>query len=313
MRTIYAIGETTYDIVFRNGQPSLGVVGGSALNTAVSLGRLKLPVHFISRFGNDTIGNLSATFLTDNGVDCSYISRFDGQSRIALAFLDEANNASYQFYHGNKSPRIAFPQVKGDDIVHFGSLNALNNKGRKNLLRFLGKASKEGAIIIYDPNIRNVSEVDRETIIAKVEENISLSTIIKGSTQDFIRLYGTSDSDTLFRKFSKLGVKALFITDGDQPTLLKTNLIEKSYNVEPVEAVSTIGAGDNFTAGVIYGLWKNNISTSHIDSTNEQVWDDIVAFGHRFACEVCLSEMNYISEGFANTLTVYSVSGVAIG
>jgi fructokinase len=300
MRKIYAIGETTYDIVFRNGQPNRGVVGGSALNTAVSLGRLKLPVHFISRFGNDTIGNLSATFLTGNGVDCSYIARYDGQSRIALAFLDGANNASYQFYHGNKSPRITFPQVKGDDIVHFGSLNALNNKGRKNLLGFLGKASKAGAIVIYDPNIRNVSEADRATIIAKVEENMALSTIVKGSTQDFIRLYGTSNSDTLFQKFSALGVKALFITDGDQPTQLMTNLLEKSYNVEPIEAISTIGAGDNFSAGVIYGLWKNNITSGNINTIEEQVWDGIVAYGHRFAREVCLSEMNYISEGFAN-------------
>jgi fructokinase len=303
MRRIYAIGETTYDILFRNGQPSSGAVGGSALNTAVSLGRLKLPVHFISRFGNDTIGNLSATFLTDNGVDCRYISRFDGQSRIALAFLDEANNASYQFYHGNKSPQLHFPSITKNDIVAFGSLNALNDKGRKNLLSFLEKASKEGAIVIYDPNIRNVSEAERATIIAKVEENISLSTIIKGSTQDFIRLYGTSDCDTLFQKFSTLGVKAMFITDGDQPTLLKTNLLEKHYNVEPIEAISTIGAGDNFTGGVIYGLWKNNISASNIDSTNEQIWDDIVAYGHRFAREVCLSEMNYISVGFANTLS----------
>lgn len=300
MKNIYTVGETTYDIVFKNNQPSHAVVGGSALNTAVSLGRLKLPVHFISRFGNDTIGNLSAKFLTENCVDCRYISRFDGQSRIALAFLDEANNASYQFYHGNKSPRIAFPQVKTDDIIHFGSLNALNNKGRKNLLNFLGKASSIGAIVIYDPNIRNISENEKAAIAAKVEENMALSTIVKGSTQDFIRLYGTSDSISLFQKFSKLGVKALFITDGDQPTHFITNKLNKSYNVEPIEAISTIGAGDNFSAGVIYGIWKNNISANTIDSVEEQVWDEIVAHGHRFAREVCLSEMNYISEGFAN-------------
>jgi len=300
MKNIFAVGETTYDIVFKNNQPSHAVVGGSALNTAVSLGRLKLPVHFISRIGNDTIGNLSAKFLTENGVDCRYISRFDGQSRIALAFLDEANNASYQFYHGNKSPRIAFPQVKVDDIVHFGSLNALNNKGRKNLLSFLGKASKVGAIVIYDPNIRNVSDADRATTIAKVEENMALSTIVKGSTQDFIRLYGTSDCDMLFQKFRNFGVKALFITDGDQPTILKTELLEKSYNIQPVEAISTIGAGDNFSAGIIYGLWKNNILSNNIETTDEQVWDEIVSYAHRFAREVCLSEMNYITEEFAN-------------
>jgi len=301
MRKIYAIGETTFDIVFKNDQPFRSVVGGSALNTAVSLGRLKLPVCFISRFGNDNIGDLSKAFLIDNGVDCSHVARFDGQSRIALAFLDENNNARYQFYHGNKSPRLAFPRVTKNDIINFGSLNALNPKGRKNLLIFLKKATKENVLVVYDPNIRNFSENERAGIITKVEENIALSTIVKGSTQDFIRLYGTSDPKVLFSNFSKLGIKALIVTDGDQPTHLKTNMVEKSYNVEPVEAISTIGAGDNFTAGIIFGLWKNELFSEDIDSVDENCWDEIIGFGNRFAVEVCKSEDNYISEEFAKT------------
>jgi fructokinase len=300
MRSIYAIGETTFDIVFRDNNPFRGVVGGSSLNTAVSLGRLQLPVSFISRFGNDTIGDLSAAFLIENGVNCRYISRFEGQSRIALAFLDKNNNASYQFYHGNKSPRLTFPPITKNDIITFGSLNAIANKGRKNLLNFLTKASNVNAITVYDPNIRNIEETERESIVLKVEENIALSTIVKGSTEDFVRLYGTSDCKLLFKKFSNLGVKALFITNGDRPVTLITNRFKKSYQVKKVDTVSTIGAGDNFTAGVIFGLWGENISAGNIDSTDEKLWDEIVAYGCHFAREVCLSESNYISEEFAS-------------
>jgi fructokinase len=300
MRKIYAIGETTYDIVFRNNQPIRGVVGGSTLNSAVSLGRLQLPVYFLSRFGNDYIGDLSAKFLSENGVDCRFISRFEGQSRIALAFLDENNNASYQFYQGNKTPRLTFPKATKNDIILFGSLNAIKTKGRKELLNFLNKSSRENAFIIYDPNIRNFNENEREEIITKVEENSSFSTIVKGSTQDFMRLYGTSDATVLFSKFSILGIKALIITDGDKPTILKTNHIKKSYPVEPIEAISTIGAGDNFTAGIIFGLWKNKLLAEDLDSADECWWDEIIGFGNRFAVEVCKSQDNYISKEFVS-------------
>jgi len=302
MRKVYAIGETTYDIVFRDNQPVHGVVGGSTLNTAVSLGRLQLPICFLSRFGNDHIGDLSAKFLSENGVDCRYITRFKGQSRVALAFLDENKNASYQFYQDNKTPRLTFPTVTSNDIILFGSLNAIKNNGRKPLLKFLEKSSHNKAIIVYDPNIRNFDENERAEIIAKVEENISLSTIVKGSTQDFIRLYGTCDASILFAKFSLLGIHALIITDGDKPTILKTNQIEKSYPVEPVETISTIGAGDNFTAGVIYGLYQQSVTPENFDHIDEVSWDKIISLGEQFAAEVCLSESNYITKNFVSKL-----------
>lgn len=300
MRNIYAIGETTYDIIFRNNQPCSGGVGGSALNTAVSLGRLNLPVYFISRFGNDQVGDLSASFLTDNGVDCSFIARFNDQSRIALAFLDENNNASYQFYQRNKSPRLTFPLVSQNDIINFGSLNAIKDKGRRDLLGFLSKASHVKATIIYDPNIRNFREVEREEIISKVEKNISFSTIVKGSAEDFIRLYGSSNPEWLFSRFCAFGIKALIITCGNKPTILVTNNLHKSYPVHPVTTISTIGAGDNFTAGVIFGLWKNSINAATFNWNEETKWDEIIGHANRFASEVCRSEYNYISKKFAD-------------
>jgi fructokinase len=295
MRRIFAIGETTYDIVFRNNRPCGGSVGGSVLNSAVSLGRLKLPVFFLSRFGNDYIGDLSAKFLTENGIDCRYVVRFDGQSRIALAFLDENNNASYQFYQGNKTPRLIYPQVTGEDLIIFGSLNAIKDKGRKELIKFLSEAAEKKTIVMYDPNIRNFSQEERLEVIRKVEENCSMSTILKGSKEDFERLYERADADFLFSKFTGSGLKILMITNGDKPVVLKTANFEKSYPVQEVNVVSAIGAGDNFNAGVIYGLWKNSVMKDHLDHLDENTWDEIIGYGIRFSSEVCSSEENYIS------------------
>ena len=39
-RNIYTIGETLFDIIFKNGQPQAGKAGGAMLNSSVSLGRI---------------------------------------------------------------------------------------------------------------------------------------------------------------------------------------------------------------------------------------------------------------------------------
>jgi fructokinase len=87
------------DIIFKNGQPQAAKAGGSVLNSAVSIGRMGLPVSFISEYGNDAVGDLIDDFLKSNGVDPSNVYRHkDGSTSLALAFLNEKNDASYTFY-----------------------------------------------------------------------------------------------------------------------------------------------------------------------------------------------------------------------
>ena len=64
----YTIGETVIDLIFKNMQPQAAKVGGSALNTSVSLGRLGNRVSFISEIGTDELGDWCKRFLADNGV-----------------------------------------------------------------------------------------------------------------------------------------------------------------------------------------------------------------------------------------------------
>jgi fructokinase len=300
MSNIYAVGETTYDIVFKNNQPSHAIVGGSALNTAVSLGRIGLPIHFISRLGNDKIGDLSIRFLIDNGVKTENIIRFKGNSRISLAFLDNENNAEYQFYQIQQPSSLEFPEPTGDDILLFGSSNAIQDEGRNNLLSFLKQAFGKRVLTIYDPNIR---ETDKNKLTGnrqKVEENMQFTQILKGSEQDFYRLYNTSDAEIIFSKVKLFGIKALIVTAGEYPVRLITGQIAKTYPLESVKTISTIGAGDNFTAGMIAGFYKHHVSIENLNSVTENCWDEIISFGNSFANEVCRSDDNYISTRFAS-------------
>ena len=96
---IYTIGETVIDLIFKNMQPQAAKVGGSALNTSVSLGRLGNQVSFISEIGADEFGAWCTQFLAENGVDTAHLVQYsDKKTSLAIAFLNEQNDAHYQFY-----------------------------------------------------------------------------------------------------------------------------------------------------------------------------------------------------------------------
>ena len=63
---------------------------------------------------------------------------------------------------------------------------------------------------------------------------------------------------------------------------LRTNLVNKDYPVAPLQAVSTIGAGDNFNAGLIYGLLKYDVRYRDLNNLNEEIWDKIIQCGKDF-------------------------------
>jgi fructokinase len=66
-----------------------------------------------------------------------------------------------------------------------------------------------------------------------------------------------------------------------------------------METVSTIGAGDNFNAGFIFGMLKNNITRRDIENgLTEEQWDHIIACAQDFSAAACQSIYNYISKEF---------------
>ena len=73
------------------------------------------------------------------------------------------------------------------------------------------------------------------------------------------------------------------------------------YPVDTTDTVSTIGAGDNFNAGFIYGLLRQGITRDHLDrGLTQQQWDGLIADALAFAAESCKSIYNYISVDFGN-------------
>jgi len=305
MRKIFAIGETVYDIIFKDGRIQAGKAGGSMLNTSVSLGRTKQSVHFISEVGNDYPGNLILIFLRDNSVFTEYISRFDeGQTPIAIAFLDSDQNAKYSFYKNYPERRLqqTFPAVTKDDIVLFGSFFSISPEVRKQVVAFITDAQSKGAIVIYDPNIRKPHRKEIPTMIPMICENFAFADIIRASHEDFEAMFDINTPHEAFDLIGKHGNASLIYTRGDKSVSLRNKNHSLEFPVAKIEVVSTIGAGDNFNAGIITALIHHGLFRSDINMLSPETWRSIVSNGISFSQEVCKSYDNYISEAFAEKL-----------
>jgi fructokinase len=308
MRKIYGIGETVLDIIFKDGEPKTAKAGGSMLNSMISLGRAGLPVLFISEYGLDDVGKLIDDFLAENGVDTSNVYHFnDRNTSLALAFLDDKNDASYTFYKDFPEKRldIEFPQIENEDIVLCGSFYAIWPEIRDKFKRFISSAKERGALIIYDPNFRkaHLSEVD--ILKPMIIENMMLATLVRGSSEDFDNIFGVKTPYETWEVVKRY-CKCMIYTSNTEGVYVRTTNFSGKFPVEKITPVSTIGAGDNFNAGMITSIYHNKITKEEIEFLGEKQWSQIISTAVSFATDVCLSFENYISMEFANEITAKS-------
>ncbi len=304
MRKVIGIGETILDILFRDGQPQAAVPGGSVYNAVISLGRMGQNVTFISETGNDRVGEMILANMRENGVDTANVNVFsEGKSPVSLAFLNERNDAEYIFYKDYPRQRLEvnMPEISSDDIIMIGSYFAITPVLRDKVKELLDRAHDAGAIIYYDVNFRSTHANEAIKLMPTIIENFEYADILRGSTEDFQNMFRQPDADKVYSNHVGFYCPNFICTDADGDVRLRTKHVCKDYPVTPLKAVSTIGAGDNFNAGVVYGLLKYRVRRADLAELTEADWDAIIRCGMDFSADVCKSVSNSVSKEFAES------------
>ena len=293
--TITGIGETVLDIVFENMQPKAAVPGGSTFNAMISLGRTAgrdMPgtgLRMVTQIGDDAVGDMVVSFMEENGVGTEAVIRAKGQTSVSMAMLDEKRNAKYEFFRDQGMPRFMAPELDFEpgDIILFGSFFAINPETRDQVRDIIRQAKSSGATVYYDINFRkNHSAADS---LPKIEENIAMADIVRGSSEDIEALYGTQNATEVYKKHISPLCSNFICTKGARETEVFSPGFRRSYPVpQETHVISTIGAGDNFNAGTIYAL----IKYGKLD------WDAIVPIAHSFSANVVASIYNYVDADF---------------
>ncbi len=301
-RKVIGMGETIMDIIFRGGQPQAAVHGGSSFNSIVSVGRAGVPCVFVGDTGADKVGQQTLDFMRANHVDTAYCPmRQDVKSAVSLAYLDENGDASYVFYKQTPmAPKEwVLPRVNADDVLLFGSYYASCQGMRPLVEDMLDHATQGGAIIYYDINFRSSHSHEREALMPTIRDNCRRSSIVRGSADDFEVLFGERDAQRVYDRYMRDLCPVFICTCGaDAVTLCLPDRTLRMPVPRIDDVVSTVGAGDNFNAGLACGLVWQGIGKKRLPLLSDEEWQHVLATACAFSGDACRSFDNYISPEF---------------
>ena len=257
---IAGLGEVLWD-VFPEGKQ----LGGAPANFAYISTLLGNHGIVASRIGDDELGREAIQQLEARGLDCSYIQS-DSQHPTGTVnvTVNQQGVPSYEI-----SQPVAWDSLEWMtqwkelaarvDAVCFGSLAQRSEKSRQTIQTFV-KNTRPDALRVFDVNLRQ-NFYSAEVLAASCE----LANVVKMNDEEFPRvleLLGLQNSDTnqSARQFCEhFHLKLVCITRGQHGSLLVTPKLNHSHPGITVEVVDTVGAGDAFTAGLVYEYLRNRV------------------------------------------------------
>lgn len=238
-------------------------VGGAELNLAIGCARLGLKTGWISRLGNDEFGKFIFNFMRGEGIDVSEVKLVDGYP-TSLNFKEILEDGSGKtFYYREKSPTATLTvavinedYIKSARLLHITGVFIAINK-EKNLAvikQAIKLAKKHGLLISFDPNIR-LKLWSKEDAKAALTEILPHVDILLTGEEEAELLLGVSQPQEIIEESKKLGISYVAVKQGERGSVgyHEGNVIEAAP-VKPKKVVDTVGAGDGFDAGFIYGV-----------------------------------------------------------
>ncbi|MFJ8259863.1 sugar kinase [Peribacillus asahii] len=235
-------------------------VGGAELNFAIGCARLGMRAKWLSRLGKDEFGRVIYNFARGEGVDMCDVAYVEGYP-TSLNFKEIREDGSGKtFYYRYQSPILTLEpediterMFENIDLVHLtGVFLAINPKNVRIAKRVIEIAKQKDIPVSFDPNIRLKLWTIEEARAVYAELFPYIDILLTGL--DEIRLINGVDSEESLEKFANLNnIDQLVIKDGANGSKLYTNGRWYKKEAFPVIPVDTVGAGDGFDAGYIYG------------------------------------------------------------
>ena len=308
-KKVIAIGEALIDRLGPpGGDPSIDLAvtdcfGGAPANVACALSRLGVDVSFIGSLGNDAFGENFKNLLIQRGINITGLQQDNLRpTRIVLVRRDTEGERSFEGFKGNQGFGFADQAISREQILKdwplvvdqaqwliVGTIPLASEMSSNALLFCIQHALDAGIKIALDVNWRptfwrsKVStdlapSLDEKNKIISILKNVSLIKLAKEEAQWF---FNTSNPREISSSLPHR--PSVIVTDGSNPiSWLLNNHIGKSVAIKPPSVVDTTGAGDAFTAGLIY-----KILSVEWDQISQQIAEDIIQFAIACGAHVC--------------------------
>lgn len=240
-------------------------IGGAELNLAIGCARLGLNSGYVSRLGNDEFGKHIQTVARGEGIDVSQVGLVD-DFPTSLNFKEIMEDGNVRtFYYRDKSPTLTLtPDDLDEDffcqakILHLtGIYPAIHPENMAVYERAIELAKKYNLKISFDPNIRlrMWSKEKAQEVLSKLLPSVD---ILLAGDEEMEIIIGEKDPKKIVEKTKQLGISFVAVKQGEKGSVgyYDGKLVESSV-VKASKVVDTVGAGDGFNAGVLYGFLQD--------------------------------------------------------
>lgn len=269
---------TTSNLVFCDAPLKL-MLGGNGGNCAYVLGGLGAPTALCSAVGQDELGDLVRNWMLERQVDVTGLVRHPVQATaFTTIVMDNALNRQ-AFHHSGALATLTYADLpvhllEAAKVILVTSYTIMPGLRSQGFAYALAGAQRRGAITAVDigPAIGEPAQLpELRPLLPTIDYLIA-------NRHELAVCTGTESVEEGAKRLLQAGARCLIIKLGKAGAAIWT---AETHTLVPgfaVEARSTVGAGDSFNAGLLYGL--------------QQSWPlaEAVRFGNAVAALVVSSE-----------------------
>ena len=282
---VVALGELLIDFT-ENGTSGQGNPiyeanpGGAPCNVLSMLTKLGHKTAFIGKVGQDIFGNRLKKTLDEVGIDTSNLV-MDEEVRTTLAFVETFpdGDRDFSFYRNPGADmmlhedEVQMELVKDTNIFHFGTLSMTHEEVRNATKKAIAAAKEAGAVISFDPNLREPLWKSLDDAKEQVAYGLSQCDVLKISDNEIQWFTGEEDYDAGIAKLrQQYDIPLIMLSMGKDGS--RAYYKDLRVEVKPFiqdNTIETTGAGDTFGGCCLHYVLENGLHNLSKENLTEML------------------------------------------
>ena len=270
---VVALGELLIDFT-ENGISSQGNPlfeanpGGAPCNVLAMLTKLGHKTAFIGKVGNDFFGKQLEDAIKEIGINVTGLRKDDKvHTTLALGHTYPDGDRDFSFYRDPGADMMLTEEEIPEELIletrifHFGTLSMTHEKVRRATKKAVAIAKQAGAIISFDPNIREPLWNSMDEAREQVLYGLGQCHILKISDNEIQWLTGKNDYTEAVKWIrEKYDIPLILVSMGKEGSraYYQDRMVEKAPFINE-NTIETTGAGDTFCACVLHYICKHGL------------------------------------------------------
>ena len=270
---VTALGELLIDFtengISGQGNPLFEAnLGGAPCNVLAMLTKLGHKTAFIGKVGNDFFGKQLEDAIKEIGINVTGLRKDDKvHTTLALVHTYPDGDRDFSFYRNPGADMMLTEEEIPEELIletrifHFGTLSMTHEKVRRATKKAVAIAKQAGAIISFDPNIREPLWNSMDEAREQVLYGLGQCHILKISDNEIQWLTGKNDYTEAVKWIrEKYDIPLILVSMGKEGSraYYQDRMVEKAPFINE-NTIETTGAGDTFCACVLHYICKHEL------------------------------------------------------